>query len=730
MSIRPSHGARQRFISASTHGVPCGCLGIRWLHCRIGNASCSAAIARSAVRFELNGPRYPAPSSRTCLTSDNRGNGSTVTFSQCCRSGNFERRLYRGLCSAISRSSRTSASSAVPHSMPRTEEAMPIISPIRDRVSAAVKYDRTRTRRSFDFPTYSTSPRSSVNRYTPGACGSISARCRLARCAGETRAEYVCRSSSVCTPMLPIRSNDALCATSTQLRANSRNAGSTPAIPGEVATIVSVMPVSTAMNGGIGSCGLTSVWNSPSSSPPRTFTAPISVIADTPGAPPVVSRSTTQNVTSRSGVPSSSKLGWTPRIAAGRADSAVAVGVVLLMSCDVRAALRHSGLRRAVPHVVRRIPRSSAETASHRRMRRRPRLPVWPSPRCPVPCRLFRSRCGSGCSRWRRGRWGRCRPRTCRRRCGGSRASRRPGGPSCPPRCSGRRSTPTTTSGSWSRSRSGRRTASSASRQTREKLRAQIAELKQENTVLRRKLNESRQRVAAGEAEVARRTEHVETADARVAAARAEADREVRRLKARVAGQERELASVRLRLLLDTVLDAAGGLRRELALPPPGTLRPADTVASLEPESAPPGRVAPADDPALLDELLALPQVHLIVDGYNVTKTAWPSMPLHSQRQRLVTALGALVAQRRTEVTVVFDGAELSGPVKLNQPRGVRVRFSPPGVIADDVIRQLVRAEPAGRPVVVVSSDREVSESVAAAGARPVSASSLLARLP
>ncbi len=284
--------------------------------------------------------------------------------------------------------------------------------------------------------------------------------------------------------------------------------------------------------------------------------------------------------------------------------------------------------------------------------------------------------------------------------------------------------------------------ARTEARQTRDRLRAQIAELKQENTVLRRKLNESRQRVAAAEAEAAKHAEDAGGADARVAAVRAEADREIRRLKARVAeleeveqavrrtaGQERELASVRLRLLLDTLLDAAGGLRRELALPPPGTLRPADTVAGVEPSTAPPGRVAPADDPALLDELLALPQVHLVVHGYNVTKTAWPSMPLHSQRQRLVTALGALVAQRRTEVTVVFDGAELSGPVRLSQPRGVRVRFSPPGVIADDVIRQLVRAEPPGRPVVVVSSDREVSESVAAAGARPVSAAALLARL-
>jgi predicted RNA-binding protein with PIN domain len=124
-----------------------------------------------------------------------------------------------------------------------------------------------------------------------------------------------------------------------------------------------------------------------------------------------------------------------------------------------------------------------------------------------------------------------------------------------------------------------------------------------------------------------------------------------------------------------------------------------------------------------------LPQVHLVVDGYNVTKTAWPNSPLHSQRQRLVTALGALVAQRRIEVTVVFDGAELSGPVRLNPPRGVRVRFSPAGVIADEVIRQLVRAEPTGRPVVVVSSDREVAESIISMGGRAVAATSLTARI-
>ena len=93
--------------------------------------------------------------------------------------------------------------------------------------------------------------------------------------------------------------------------ANSRNAGSADSIGGASATIELVMPVSTAMNGGIWVCGLTSVWNSPSTSPPRTLTAPISVIIEPASAePPVVSRSTTVKVRSRSGRPSSSKLRW------------------------------------------------------------------------------------------------------------------------------------------------------------------------------------------------------------------------------------------------------------------------------------------------------------------------------------------------------------------------------------------------------------------------------------
>jgi predicted RNA-binding protein with PIN domain len=189
---------------------------------------------------------------------------------------------------------------------------------------------------------------------------------------------------------------------------------------------------------------------------------------------------------------------------------------------------------------------------------------------------------------------------------------------------------------------------------------------------------------------------------------------------------------VRLRLLLDTVLEAAQGLRRELALPPVA-VRPADSVDAVEP-----GRMSPKDvaaralsetDPALLDQLLALPQAHLVVDGYNVTKTGYPTMPLEKQRLRLLGGLSGLAARTGAEVTCVFDGAELAAPVLLAPPRGVRVLFSKPGVTADEVIRQLVRAEPAGRPVVVVSSDREVADGVARSGARPVASVMLLKRL-
>ncbi|NUS88971.1 MAG: RNA-binding protein [Streptomyces sp.] len=278
-----------------------------------------------------------------------------------------------------------------------------------------------------------------------------------------------------------------------------------------------------------------------------------------------------------------------------------------------------------------------------------------------------------------------------------------------------------------------------------ERSRGELEAARKESDALHRKLRSALSDVKRGEAALRKAASELESVRSAAAVRQATAEGEARRLRARLAETEsaleasrraaregRSVEDMRVRLLLDTVLEAAQGLRRELALPP-ASIRPADAVDAVQP-----GKMTPRDiatralsemDPALLDQLLALPQAHLVVDGYNVTKTGYPTMPLDKQRLRLLGGLAVLAAQSGAEMTCVFDGAELAAPVLLAPPRGVRVLFSKPGVTADELIRQLVRAEPPGRPVVVVSTDREVADGVAKAGARPVSSALLLKRL-
>ncbi|GAA3197627.1 MULTISPECIES: NYN domain-containing protein [Streptomyces] len=278
-----------------------------------------------------------------------------------------------------------------------------------------------------------------------------------------------------------------------------------------------------------------------------------------------------------------------------------------------------------------------------------------------------------------------------------------------------------------------------------ERLRSELESAKKEADVLHRKLRSALSDVKRGEAALRKLRGEMEGVRAEGQAQVSAAESETRRLKARLGETEaaleaarraaregRSVEDMRVRLLLDTVLDAAQGLRRELALPPV-SVRPAETVDAVEPGRMTPkdiaARALSEDDPAILDQLLALPQAHLVVDGYNVTKTGYPQMPLEKQRLRLLGQLAQLAAQTGAEVTCVFDGAELAAPVLLAPPRGVRVLFSKPGVTADELIRQLVRAEPPGRPVIVASTDREVADGVARAGARPVASAVLLKRL-
>jgi predicted RNA-binding protein with PIN domain len=278
-----------------------------------------------------------------------------------------------------------------------------------------------------------------------------------------------------------------------------------------------------------------------------------------------------------------------------------------------------------------------------------------------------------------------------------------------------------------------------------DKLRDELARVREELGQLREESRATAKALREAQAAQKRASDLLATEKGRATRIAADHDAEVRRLKTRLAEAEAQAATgkqsakdaraaddARLWLLIETIGQAASGLRRELALGPSDRM-PADFVADSSAER--PGsperaraRAQDTDDPGRLDQLLALPRAHLIVDGYNVTKRGFAEMSLEQQRKRLITGLGGIAAQTGDEITVVFDGAERVHGLPP-APRGVRVLFSRKGDTADELIRQLVRAEPAGRPIVVISSDREVADGVRRHGAYPMGADSLLRRL-
>jgi predicted RNA-binding protein with PIN domain len=242
-----------------------------------------------------------------------------------------------------------------------------------------------------------------------------------------------------------------------------------------------------------------------------------------------------------------------------------------------------------------------------------------------------------------------------------------------------------------------------------EEARAELTRIREDSEQALARLTTERDRERSQAREQRTRAERADT-EAQVAW---QAVREARR------GDE-----VRLGLLLRTLEGAVAGLRRELGATGSGP-RPADAINGVLPQNQVTGHL---QDAGALDKLLALPAVHVIVDGYNVTKTGYPELPLTDQRDRLAHQLAALGARTGAEVTVVFDGADVVS-VPATGPRGVRVLFSEHGVQADDVIRDLVDAEPKGRQVVVVTSDRAVAASVRRRGAFAVASAILLERL-
>jgi len=284
-----------------------------------------------------------------------------------------------------------------------------------------------------------------------------------------------------------------------------------------------------------------------------------------------------------------------------------------------------------------------------------------------------------------------------------------------------------------------RAAARSESARMKQAIAAAVAEVSEELADARRALRDRTRELRAAERDrddvIAARDEAIRKLDANTAAQ----DAELRRLKARIgelerAGEsarrdsrsERDLDDARLWLLTESLVQAASGLRRELSLSRPD-LVPADAVAAENGATHAEASGHGITSAATLDRVLATPNVHLIVDGYNVTKTGYGDAVLADQRSRLMGQLAGLAARAQVEVTIAFDGAHRP-MMQPTTPRGVRVLFSR-DEIADDLIRRLVAAEPAGRTVVVATSDQQIVTDVSRSGAWTVPAQVLLALL-
>lgn len=138
------------------------------------------------------------------------------------------------------------------------------------------------------------------------------------------------------------------------------------------------------------------------------------------------------------------------------------------------------------------------------------------------------------------------------------------------------------------------------------------------------------------------------------------------------------------------------------------------------------------DAPASAEHLCRVPGVIVLVDGYNLSQRAWPDRPIGEQRTRLVNALRELHARSGADIEVVFDGTHPTSEPSALRAGGrdtVRVRFSPPGIEADDVILDLASTVPSERPLVVASSDRYVGDGARRLGANVVGAAQLLTAL-
>lgn len=108
-----------------------------------------------------------------------------------------------------------------------------------------------------------------------------------------------------------------------------------------------------------------------------------------------------------------------------------------------------------------------------------------------------------------------------------------------------------------------------------------------------------------------------------------------------------------------------------------------------------------------------------IIDGDNVIGSSpdiWMEDP--KARAKLIYVIKKFQENKKSNVTIVFDGAPENGVQRENLGDKFCVRYPQPGTSADDEIKQILNGINYFRDVIVVTSDRELRTFAKKKGAR------------
>jgi hypothetical protein len=125
--------------------------------------------------------------------------------------------------------------------------------------------------------------------------------------------------------------------------------------------------------------------------------------------------------------------------------------------------------------------------------------------------------------------------------------------------------------------------------------------------------------------------------------------------------------------------------------------------------------------------------VKIVVDGYNLLNCCreWQRLAnrdLSQARAKLLQSLSQYQAQKKHPILVVFDGGRNGWPTEQReQVDDIKIIYSRLGEQADEVIKRIAREW--RESAVVVTSDRELADSVTRSGATVISAGRFEGRL-